>query len=606
MAALVASSVVAVTLMLAAPAGAQPTNWAVMASPNPAAGNALNSVACVSASSCVAVGAQGSGVEQTLIETLTGSTWAVTPSPDVQGGERDVLSAVSCVSAGSCVAVGHYVNSTGIAQTLIETLAGGTWTITPSPNLGGGVANSLLGVSCYHAGSCVAVGYSGNGGGTEGSGDDQTLIETLTGGSWSITQSPDSTPVDANDLRAVSCTSDGTCTAVGRYYTGNGANEQTLVLNATGSGAWTQASTSFQASGSDLYGVSCVSDNACESAGDQLEMNGTLQTLIEDYTQGSWNADNTPNLGGGDNALRGVSCIGPTDCVAVGYATGSLSQTLVQDYSGGGSWDTVPSPNTGTAGNALSGVSCVSGECIAVGTAGADTLVEIGTGSDVVPAVVTRGTSAIKAANATAHGTVNPRGADSHYYVEYGTSRAYGKTTSPRDAGSGKLPVAVSVRLSRLKPGTTYHYRLVAQSNGGIAYGADKKFKTHPAPLKCSLSLKSEVIVKPPAGSATSGAVSVKVKCSAAAHVSVKGSITSGKHRKPLRLAPASASLRSSASHMLTLTVPRAVLAALLAHARESLSASLAARGSGGADHVSATVGRLKLSTGSSGKRHKK
>jgi hypothetical protein len=80
-------------------------------------------------------------------------------------------------------------------------------------------------------------------------------------------------------------------------------------------------------------------------------------------------------------------------------------------------------------------------------------------------------------------GTVDPDGAATTYYFEYGTSPNYGQQTAPASAGSGFDDVAVSVQLSGLIPGATYHYRLVATSALGASYGQDSTFTTNAPPV---------------------------------------------------------------------------------------------------------------------------
>ena len=83
----------------------------------------------------------------------------------------------------------------------------------------------------------------------------------------------------------------------------------------------------------------------------------------------------------------------------------------------------------------------------------------------------------------TVMGTVNPGGSDTTYDFQYGTSPNYGETTSTLDAGSGSSDVAVSVTLSGLSSGATYHYRLVAKNALGTDYGQDGTFTTNAAPV---------------------------------------------------------------------------------------------------------------------------
>jgi len=112
----------------------------------------------------------------------------------------------------------------------------------------------------------------------------------------------------------------------------------------------------------------------------------------------------------------------------------------------------------------------------AVGTSvGAD---QVFTTSASAPVVVTGGASGVGSSAATVHGSVNPNGVATMYHFDYGTTTRYGKSTTPRSGGAGRTGAAVSSRLTGLRPGAVYHYRLVAQSAGGRSSGGDRKFST--------------------------------------------------------------------------------------------------------------------------------
>lgn len=94
------------------------------------------------------------------------------------------------------------------------------------------------------------------------------------------------------------------------------------------------------------------------------------------------------------------------------------------------------------------------------------------------PAATTGPTTAVGSATATVTGTVDAGGQATTWYVEYGTGTSYGTRTGSESAGSGTSPTSVSAQLSGLKPGTTYHYRLVATNSSGTSRGADAVFTT--------------------------------------------------------------------------------------------------------------------------------
>ena len=82
---------------------------------------------------------------------------------------------------------------------------------------------------------------------------------------------------------------------------------------------------------------------------------------------------------------------------------------------------------------------------------------------------------------ATVAGGIYRNGLNTKWWIEYGTTTAYGNQTTAAGIGAGSAPVAVTGDLSGLAPGTTYHYRLVAQNVLGTTYGYDYTLTTAPA-----------------------------------------------------------------------------------------------------------------------------
>jgi hypothetical protein len=80
----------------------------------------------------------------------------------------------------------------------------------------------------------------------------------------------------------------------------------------------------------------------------------------------------------------------------------------------------------------------------------------------------------------TLHGLVDPNGADTAYHFEYGPTIAYGRSTPERHV-AGTTAQLVGEPISGLGPGTTYHYRLVADGTESTV-GEDRAFTTRPAP----------------------------------------------------------------------------------------------------------------------------
>ena len=95
--------------------------------------------------------------------------------------------------------------------------------------------------------------------------------------------------------------------------------------------------------------------------------------------------------------------------------------------------------------------------------------------------MTTGAASKVGAKSAILNGTVNPNGAGTNYWFQYGTTTSYGLQTGTHGAGSGTSSHPVSAGIFGLVAGTTYHYRLVAQNSAGTTNGADQTFTTSAA-----------------------------------------------------------------------------------------------------------------------------
>jgi len=137
------------------------TSWNLMPAmlkPGPAVFSTINSVSCTSASNCMAVGfwTDSSNVQHTLAYLWNGIFWALQSTQDPFGAVFDTLNSVSCASASSCLAVGG--NGT---SPLYESWNDSRW------SAGFGIANnttdaSFAGATCVSTTSCYAVGENFN------------------------------------------------------------------------------------------------------------------------------------------------------------------------------------------------------------------------------------------------------------------------------------------------------------------------------------------------------------------------------------------------------------------------------------------------------------
>jgi hypothetical protein len=103
-----------------------------------------------------------------------------------------------------------------------------------------------------------------------------------------------------------------------------------------------------------------------------------------------------------------------------------------------------------------------------------------------VTTIDTRPASAVEPAtqvlqhSAMLNGTVNPQGIGTRYSFEYGPTTSYGSVAAvPAPyVGSGTSPVAVSVPVTGLEYGTTYHYRITATNIEGTKVSEDGQVTT--------------------------------------------------------------------------------------------------------------------------------
>jgi hypothetical protein len=109
--------------------------------------------------------------------------------------------------------------------------------------------------------------------------------------------------------------------------------------------------------------------------------------------------------------------------------------------------------------------------------------------SATVPVAVTLPATAVNSTNATLNGTVNPGDASASYFFEWGATTNYGNYTLTNVLAT-KLTIAqaVSMTVSNLSPGTTYHFQLVAYNGAGYSFGGDATvFTLAAAPLVTTL-----------------------------------------------------------------------------------------------------------------------
>jgi hypothetical protein len=96
------------------------------------------------------------------------------------------------------------------------------------------------------------------------------------------------------------------------------------------------------------------------------------------------------------------------------------------------------------------------------------------------PTATSGAATAVTTKAGTMNGVVTTGGLDTTYAFQYGTTTGYGTATPAAVAPATTPTVNATFPLSGLKPGVTYHYRLVASNSNNSVVGADMTFRTIP------------------------------------------------------------------------------------------------------------------------------
>jgi hypothetical protein len=304
----------------------------------------LTGITCSSVAFCVAIGSYGSDLG--LVDTLSDGTWTATEAPLPPGtpkGSGVTLSAVTCPADGSCVLVGgaNFTVDGSPLQTIpfIDTLTDGSWTSTNAPVPANAVTDFYedgpTAVSCPAVGSCVATGtyhYDTT--------DNVGLVDTLADGGWTAQAAPAplSSAADQNlNLTSVACPGPGWCVAIGQFDTAGPFAEGVIETLSGGSWAVTEApipegvSTEVQ-----LLGLACPAVGSCEIVGSFAQSGGAI---AEDLSGGTW----TPSTVSGPNSLSAVACPAVESCLAVGGTNGGGSVPVVATLADG-DWTSAAAP----------------------------------------------------------------------------------------------------------------------------------------------------------------------------------------------------------------------------------------------------------------------
>jgi len=441
------------------------SEWATQQTPSPEEENELAHVSCVSQSDCMAIGYTFVSAEiYPYFERWNGSNWIRRSMPLGKGGVETELRDIACASENWCVAVGrdqhdHGAGTTATWEAAVEQWNGSEWTVNSVPVPEGTENAYLEGVSCTSVNACMAVGFS------EPTGSEGTvlpLILTWNGEKWSLLAMPP--PLHGSDRiwpAAVSCTSSSWCMVVGSGTERAGNHAVAQVWTSEG---WTTVQDTSLEDGSFLPDVSCAGPDACTALISDSSVNYSKKDTpdVERWEGKEWKQEALPEpVGAEGGEPLGISCSSADACAVVGASFVRGSWVPVAFGWNGSSWslqstaDEAQEKETPAGfGGLLEDVSCVSAiHCVAAGgyivTVASKYLLYTNSRPlaevyQTPPEAVTEAASSVKQTEATLNGTVNPTGADTSYYFEYGHTTSYGSKTGEVDLGSGTSNVKVS------------------------------------------------------------------------------------------------------------------------------------------------------------------
>jgi large repetitive protein len=307
----------------------------------------FTSVACSSATSCVAVGAAGtsSGGTQPLVEpfTVSGSNAsfgtpqqvALPADADTANTSTTYLTGVSCSSI--CTAVGSYpaVNDMHDITTAITATpgAGGAWTATavaaPVPE-----DSFLNAISCPSSGACEAVGASDDGpwivpinAGIAGTSHTVTVPDTV--GIPADLPKPKGFPLGVPvGMTGVSCPASGRCTIAGSFQSSTSGASEALVAPVT---QGTVGSFTTLSGMGVVTGISCADTSDCAAVGRNAYQTSNVSAMAANEVAGIWSPATTLHnpttfpAGGPENltVAAGVDCSAPGLCAMTGYQEGT-------------------------------------------------------------------------------------------------------------------------------------------------------------------------------------------------------------------------------------------------------------------------------------------
>ena len=313
----------------------------------------------------------------------------VRPPASARIAQGTELLTTTCVAAGSCAAGGNFGGAGRPLEPMVATQSHGRWSrgtplLLPA-NAAAQPYAQVSGLACHSTGNCVAVGDYQYG----RSGSLQAFIAIESRGRWAraftLRLPANAASPSSAQLEAVTCTSNGSCDAVGTYQDPAG-NAQTMVVAKPPSGPWGQAteiaSPPNAAANPDalMTGIACTAPGSCVTVGNYSVSATQFAAMGAVEVRGAWHRATQIALPHGAipgtfTAISSISCPTASQCLGVGQypvsATQSRAMAVTESRGRFGRAvpiTAVPPDSSPVPSTYLLGVSCrPSGLCLAVG-----------------------------------------------------------------------------------------------------------------------------------------------------------------------------------------------------------------------------------------------
>jgi len=344
----------------------------------------VNSVSCTSNNFCVAGGQYKDGNysggannnSQAFVSLGNGSSWVDSELAGSLNFGNSQVNSVTCLSSTSCIAGGAYQDNVFNYQPFVSVFDGVNWVdyeVATSLNIGHFAASPnafVESISCTSNTSCIAGGQY-----TDSNNNWQAFVSMYNGSSWSDHEIARTLNVGGLAfVNSVSCTSITSCVAGGQY-TDRRLKQEAFVSIFNGN-VWVdhKVAGSLNAGKSAwLNAVNCISRAWCIAGGAYTDGNKFGQAFVSVYNGRSWvdrKVAGTLNVGHSAQVMS-ASCASPTSCVVGGNYSNSPYkwQAFVSIYNGR-TWvdhKVAGSLNVGNSGQ-INWISCKPGGlCVAGG-----------------------------------------------------------------------------------------------------------------------------------------------------------------------------------------------------------------------------------------------